>query len=297
MHLQQLTAGRLGSQTALLALKTIASIPACLWQAACIVLSELRCRVTNIRYQLGLLSVVALAAIGAAAQTSTSVDLGTIVQRIAQTQVDAHNNVRPYEVTREYQFFEGEEDGQPDSHVVADVTYFPPDTKQYSIRNASGSGRGQHVVKKVLEHETQMVGQWRQSALTEDNYKFTMLGEETLNGRRCFILGLEPRRDAKELLKGKAWVDAGDFRVRQVQGEPSKSPSFWIKKLNVTITFSEVQGMWLQTSVRASAEVRMFGRNTLAERDLTYRVGNAMAANKKSQRRGSAETNIATFIR
>ena len=179
--------------------------------------------------------------------------------------------------------------GQPDSHVVADVTYFPPDTKQYSIRNASGSGRGQHVVKKVLEHETQMVGQWRQSALTEENYKFTMLGEETLNGRRCFILGLEPRRDAKELLKGKAWVDAEDFRVRQVQGEPSKSPSFWIKKLNVTITFSEVQGMWLQTSIRASAEVRMFGRNTLAERDLTYRVGNAMAGNKKSQRRGSAK--------
>ena len=244
---------------------------------------------TNIRYQIGILAITALASISGAAQTSTSVDLGTIVQRIAQTQVDAHNNVRPYEVTREYQFFEGEDDGQPESHVVADVTYFPPDTKQYSIRNTSGSGRGQHVVKKVLEHETQMVGQWRQSALTDENYKFSMLGEETLNGRRCFILGLEPRREAKELLKGKAWVDAEDFRVRQVQGEPSKSPSFWIKKLNVTLTFSEVQGMWLQTAVRASAEVRMFGRNTLAERDLTYRVGNAMAA-KKTQRRSSAET-------
>jgi len=85
--------------------------------------------------------------------------------------------------------------------------------------------------------------------------------------------------------------------VRQVQGEPSKSPSFWIKKLNLTLIFSEVQGMWLQTAVHADAEVRMFGRNVLNERDLNYRVGTAMAAAKKAPRRSSPETNIATFVR
>jgi len=251
--------------------------------------------VAKLRNQLGLAVVVVLASAGAAAQTGTSTELATVVQRMIQTQVEAHNGAKPYEVTREYRFFEGEEDGHPDTNVVADVTYFPPDSKEYSIRNASGGGRGQHVVKKVLDHEKQTAGQWRQSALTDDNYKFSMLGEETLNGQRCFILGLEPRRDAKELLKGKAWVDAETFRIRQIQGEPTKSPSFWIKKVSVTISFGEVEGMWLQTAVRAAADVRMFGRNTLTERDLSYRVGNAMAA-KKTQRR-SSEANIATFIR
>lgn len=249
----------------------------------------------NLRYQLGLITILAVA-IGGAAQTGKS-DLATIVERMTRAQLDAHNSIRPYQVTREYKFFQGEEDQTPDSHVLADVTYFPPDSKQFSIVNSTGGGRGQHVVKKVLEQETQMSGQWRQSALTDDNYKFSMMGEETLNGRRCFILGLEPRRDAKELLKGKAWVDAESYRVRQVQGEPAKSPSFWIKKLNLTLVFSDVQGMWLQTAVHADAEVRMFGRNVLNERDIDYRVGSAMAAAKKVPRRNSAETNIATFVR
>jgi hypothetical protein len=242
------------------------------------------------------LVLVVATAISGVAQTAASVDLETIVQRMTQTQVDAHNTVKPYEVTRQYQFFQGPDQGKPDSNIIADVTYFPPDAKQYAIKNAIGNGRGEHVVRKVLDHEAQMAGQWRESALMDANYKFSMLGEETLNGRRCFLLGLEPRRDSKELLKGKAWVDAQDFRIRQIQGEPAKSPSFWIKKLTVTIGFSEVEGMWLQTAVHADAEVRMFGRNVLAERDLNYRVGSAMAV-KRPARRSSSETNIATFIR
>ncbi len=250
---------------------------------------------TGIRYQLGLIVMVA-AAIGAAAQTGNP-DLPMIVTRMTQVQIDAHNNVRPYEVTREYKYFQGAEDSTPDSSVVADVTYFPPDSKQFSIVNATGGGRGQHVVRKVLEHESEMTGQWRQSSLTDDNYKFSMLGEETLNGKRCFILGLEPRREAKELIKGKAWVDAQDFHVRQIQGQPAKSPSFWIKKLNVTLVFSDVQGMWLQTSVHADADVRMFGKNVLAERDLGYRVGNAVAAKAPQNRRSRTEADIATFVR
>ncbi len=231
----------------------------------------------------------------AAAQVSNP-DLNTIVQRMTAAQVAAHNNVKPYEVTREYLYYQGDVKPQADSNVIAEVTYFPPDSKEFAIRNASGSSRGQHVVKKVLEHESQMAGQWQQSAIIDDNYKFSLLGEETLNGRRCFILGLEPRREAKELLKGRAWVDATDFRIRQVQGEPSKSPSFWIKKLNVTLNFAEIEGMWLQTSVSASADVRFLGKNVLSERDLNYRVGNAVAA-KPPARRSNPESNIATFIR
>lgn len=239
---------------------------------------------------------MAMLVAAASAQQRPSIDLATVVARMTQAQVEVHSNMQPYQVTREYKFFQGTEDSTPDSHVVADVTYYPPDSKQYEIVNATGGGRGQHVVRKVLDQETQMAGQWRQNALTEDNYKFSMLGEETLNGRRCFILGLEPRRDAKDLIEGKAWVDAENFRVRRIQGEPAKSPSFWIKKLSVTLTFGEVQGMWLQTAVHADADVRMFGKNILSERDINYRVGSAVAS-RRTLRRNSSETNIATFIR
>jgi hypothetical protein len=236
-------------------------------------------------------TLAAVAVLSAQAQTP---DLATIVQHVEQVQNDIHGSTRPYEVTRQYLFYEGDTKPNADSSVTANMSYYPPDTKEFSIVNSSGAGRGQHVVKQVLEHETELANKWRENAVTNNNYKFTMLGEETLNGRRCYILGLEPRRKVKELLQGKAWVDAADYRIRQIQGEPAKSPSFWIKKLNVTLYFSQVEGMWLQTAVNAVADVRIFGRNILSERDLNYRVG-TQSAWKRVPRHPAM--NIATYVR
>ena len=221
-------------------------------------------------------------------------DLAAIVQHVEQAEAAIHDSTRPYQVTRQYLFYEGSDKPEADSSVTADVSYYPPDSKQFEIVNASGGGRGQHVVKKVLEHESEMAGDWRKAAVTSENYKFTLVGEQALNGRRCFVLTLQPRRKAKELLEGKAWVDAATYRILQVQGEPAKSPSFWIKKLNVTLYFSEVEGMWLQTAIRAVAEVRLFGTNILAERDLKYRVGNESVAKRMPRNPGST---IAAYVR
>jgi hypothetical protein len=221
-------------------------------------------------------------------------DLGTIVQRLEQAQAANHGNVRPYQVTRQYLFYEGQDKPTADSSVVADVSYYPPDTKQFEIVNASGSGRGQHVVKSVLEHESEMATDWHKTAITTANYNFSFLGEETLNGRPCFILSLAPRRKTKELVDGKAWIDATNYHILQVQGELAKSPSFWIKKVDLTLYFSEVEGMWLQTAVRAVADVRVFGTNILSERDLKYRVGAESVVKKPPQ---NPELNIATYVR
>ncbi len=240
-----------------------------------------------------LILVSMMTALALSAQTQAP-DLATIVQHVERTQAAIHDNTRPYQVTRQYLFYEGSDKPNADSSVVADMSFYPPDTKQFEIVNASGAGRGQHVVKQVLQHETEMAGDWRNAAITGENYNFRFVGEETLNGRRCFILGLEPRRKAKELLEGKAWVDAANYRILQIQGEPAKSPSFWIKKLDVTLYFSEVEGMWLQTAIRAVADVRMFGRNILSERDLNYRTG-TQSASKRVPRH--PEINIATYVR
>lgn len=228
-----------------------------------------------------LLSGLAFAQFGSNPQTP---DLATIVQRVEQAQITGRDNVRPYVVTRDYRFFQGTEKQQPDSEVMAQVSYYPPDTKEFEIRNAQGNGRGERVVRKVLEHETQMAPSWRQSIISDENYKFSLLGEETVDGRRCYVLGLEPRRDSKELLKGKAWVDAENYRVHRVVGEPAKSPSWWIKKLQITVAFGSVQGMWLQTMSHAEADVRFFGHNVLSAHDVSYQTGNFTAARRKLKR-------------
>lgn len=234
-----------------------------------------------------------------AAQTANSAqspDLATVVQRVEKAQIEGRDSVRPYIVTRDYRFFSGEEKQQPDSEVTAEVSYYPPDTKEFAIRNAQGNGRGERVVRKVLEHETQMASAWRESVISDENYKFSLLGEETLNGRRCYVLGLEPKRDSKELLKGKAWVDAEDYRIHKVVGEPAKSPSWWIKKLQVTLAFGSVQGMWLQTMSHAEADVRMFGHHVLSARDVSYQTGNVTAATKRTVRRPQRDVGTGILI-
>lgn len=237
---------------------------------------------------------VLLIGIAAAQSNSSAPDLSAIVQRMEQAQFAIHDNVKPYIVMRDYDFYEGQMKAQPDSEVRAEVSYVPPDNKSFQIRDSKGSGRGERVVRKVLEHEQQMSSSWRESAITGDNYKFSLLGEETLDGRRCFVLGLEPRRDSKELLKGRAWVDAESYRIHRVVGEPSKSPSWWIKRLQVTLQFANVEGMWLQTASHAEADVRMFGHHVLSSRDVSYQTGEVAASAKRPMRR--PQRDLATGI-
>ena len=248
--------------------------------------------------QFAVLLLPVLMSLMVAAQDSngTNPALSTIVDKMEQTQLAVRDDVRPYTVTRDYQFFQGEQKPQPDSEVTAEISYLPPSTKEFSIRNAKGSGRGERVVRKVLEHEQQMASSWKDSAITGDNYKFSLLGEETLNGRRCFVLGLEPRRDSKELLKGRAWVDAENYRIHQLIGEPSKSPSWWIKRLQVTVLFAEVNGMWLQTVSHADADVRMFGHNVLSARDVSYRTGEVSASARRPVRRPQRDIGAGILI-
>lgn len=247
------------------------------------------------KFRIHLLSVflmLMLASLGVQAQSTPS--LASVVDGMARAQAENHDVAKPYTVTREYKFFQNES-AQPDSEVVAEVSFVPPDEKEFSIQQAKGSGRGASVVKRVLEHESAMASDWHQSAVTEDNYKFTFLGEEVTNGRRCYVLGLEPKRDSKELIKGKAWVDAQTYRIHRIEGEPVKSPSWWIKNLQITLLFSGVDGMWLQTATQAKAEVRMFGTHTLSSHDLSYKTGDTLAKAHRSRSR-TLESSVGTAI-
>jgi hypothetical protein len=42
----------------------------------------------------------------------------------------------------------------------------------------------------------------RTAELSSDNYAFQLLGEGKLDGRRCFLLSMNPRREEKDLLRG-----------------------------------------------------------------------------------------------
>jgi hypothetical protein len=186
---------------------------------------------------------------------------------------------------REYRLFGT--DPRPSAEVTARLDYRPPDQKSYVIQKSSGSSRGEQVVKRILDHEAEMVSHNSSSAeVSTRNYNFTYLGERTDRGTRCFLLHLEPKRKDKNLVEGVAWVDESTFLVHHIEGDLAQSPSWWIKKVHVTIDFADLAGVWQQSHMEAVAEVRVIGTQTMRA-ETSVSTETMQAQNAVPRRRGA----------
>jgi hypothetical protein len=201
-----------------------------------------------------------------------------------QARSENRARLRPYSVTRDYRLF-GKEKQMARSEVIARVTFDPPGIKQFVIQQASGTGMGERIVRQMLEHETEIGRNNASTDLSPANYGFRYLREEELAGRRCYVLGIVPRRSDKSLLRGQIWVDAVTYLLHRTEGEPARSPSWWLKDARLALVYSDVGGMWLQTSSESSAEVRFLGRHTMLSRDVEYSMS-TMAASADPVPRG-----------
>jgi hypothetical protein len=240
------------------------------------------------------LCLVAFAQTRSRENTATRLDFASVIQRMEQEQRNAKPQV-PYQVIRRYQLSESNS-SRISSNVVAEVEYNPPDRETYVIQDRRGSNRGEQVVRRILDHESAMVAADPASRsatlLTGDNYTFTNLGESTLDGTGFYVLGLAPKRKEKELIAGRAWVDKRTFLIRRIEGEMAKSPSWLLKKVYVRLDFSEVSGLWLQTALEATADVRFAGRQTLQARTLDCRRPTVVAAHSNRKYPGTIHPSI-----
>jgi hypothetical protein len=232
------------------------------------------------------LLATAAVAQGGAAQP----DANNIVNAMLKAQQDNKTRVKPFTVKRNYLLLDKED--QQKAQVVATITILPPDSKEYEIEHSSG-GMGEKVLRDVLSKETEPAKDAQRKELTRENYNFQLLGEESLDGKRCYLLGLNPKRDDKDLIKGKIWVDAETYNIRRLEGSPVKNPSWWIHDLNILMKFAEVDGMWLRTSLHAVANVRFKGKYVMESHDLEYSFTQETASRQPFPRRH--RTNPAVF--
>ncbi len=217
----------------------------------------------------------------ASAQTERTVPSAqTIVNRMVRAQDENRVRYRPYMVTREYKLSAKTADK---SQVTADVTFVPPDVTLYTIRQTTGSGLGGKVVRRMLETEAEVVKDYASTGIMPDNYDFRFVREEELNGQQCYVLQLLPKRKDKNLIRGNAWVDANTYLLHRLEGEPAKTPSFWLRDVHVTLVYGDVEGMWLSTALKATATVRMFGQYGMDSRDLNYKFRELVATVSTSQ--------------
>ena len=199
----------------------------------------------------------------------TAATMETIIGCMLQASIYNQTHFRFYTVTREYQLF-GQKRDKSKSRVIANVTFNPPDSKNYRIQGTEGSAIGERIVRLVLDRETALAKDRGASVISQDNYEFQFLREEVSSGQRCYVLQLLPKRKDKNLLRGTIWVDADTYLIRRTEGEPQKSPSWWLRESHLVFVYAEVAGMWLPTSSEFTAKVRLLGWSTILAHDLSY---------------------------
>jgi hypothetical protein len=212
-------------------------------------------------------------------QKSPAPDVGTIVSRMVAARQDDQAHMRAYVVERDYRLLDTQE--QPKAQVIASITHSPPDQNQYNIERSSG-GMGAKVLRDIVQKENESLQGASRREISQQNYEFQLLGMENVDGRNCFVLSLSPRRDEKDLIRGKLWVDAADYRIHRLEGNPAKSPSWWIRDLHILMIFASVDGMWLHTFTQAIAQVRFKGTYVMESRDVQYSSGAETARRRRN---------------
>jgi hypothetical protein len=119
--------------------------------------------------------------------------------------------------------------------------------------------------------------------ISGDNYDFHFVREDNVNDQRCYVLEMVPKRKDKNLLRGNVWVDANTYLPHRVEGDFARNPSWWVKNVNIVLLFGDADGMWLQTALEATGNVRILGQATVVSQDVNYETGEAVADKSSAQ--------------
>jgi hypothetical protein len=148
--------------------------------------------------------------------------------------------------------------------MEAFTEYDPAIGFQYRIMGQGGSNRIRNrVLKSVLEAEREHCTQseWRKGAINRDNYNFNFDGR-TDDG--MIKLQLNPRRHDTRLVDGAAFLSAQSGTLVRLQGRLSKSPSFWVRWVDVTRHYGLIRGAMMPVAMESTADVRFAGVSTFS---------------------------------
>jgi hypothetical protein len=157
---------------------------------------------------------------------------------------------------------------------------------RYQVTGEGGSSsiRGR-VLRAVLEAEGEAIerGEIARSSLDRRNYAFEPSGVDADGLANVRIM---PRRKDHVLVAGTMFLqpDAGDL-VR-LQGRLAKSPSFWIKDVEIVRTYERIGGVVVPVALESKAELRLLGTGTLR---MTYAYSEIDGRPVAAADRGSAK--------
>jgi hypothetical protein len=129
-----------------------------------------------------------------------------------------------------------------------------------------------NVILRFLQSDVEHVQHSANLAILEDNYKFFYKGIEDLNGRQLYAFAVKPRRKSPDLFKGKILIDPHTSCIIRAVGRFSKSPSWWIKRIDFIQDYDMVDGFALPVRTKSVTQVRIIGRVAVTIRHSAYEV-------------------------
>jgi hypothetical protein len=166
--------------------------------------------------------------------------------------------------------------------LEADTQYDPASGLSYSVVAQGGSERIQRrvltaVLESEREHSTHL--EWRKANLSRENYEFNFGGHA---GDGMLRMQLMPRRRDPRLVFGSALLTAQSGNLVRVEGRLSKSPSFWVRSVSVSRSYSPIGGMMMPVSVESTADVRIAGMSVFSM-TYEYHMVDGQAVNASSK--------------
>ena len=166
---------------------------------------------------------------------------------------------RPYRALRRLEAKNGNRTGW-----IEALTEYSPDTGfRYEISAEGGSGYIRtKVLRALLEGERDVIarGEGARSALSPTNYRFQPNG---IDGDGLANVLLSPRRKERVLVSGMMALNATDGALVRLQGRLAKSPSFWVKNVDIVRTYKRIDGNVVPVALDSTAQVRFLGEATL----------------------------------
>jgi hypothetical protein len=204
------------------------------------------------------LALVALAASQTSPQRLTDANqiMGNVLERDTQRELQSGG----YAGRRHYIF--DNDRMHKHAELIAGVTCDEKGAKSFAVLEENGwKAAHKHVLHKMLqsESETSQPTVRPQTRLTSDNYVFTLVNTEMVDGRLAYVIDVKPKREDKYLIEGRVWIDTEDFALVRAEGKPAKNPSFWTRSIHFVQQYRKDGEYWFPTSTLSITEARLFG--------------------------------------
>ena len=170
-------------------------------------------------------------------------------------------------------------------------------TKHFDVVAEEGwKSANKRVLRKMLESETETSRPVTRpkTRLTPDNYDFTMVGNNLIEGRPTYVIGVSPKRADKYLFQGQIWVDANDYALVQAEGKPARNPSFWTRSIHFVHQYRKSGSFWFPLSTESVTQALIFGTTEVTIRYFDYTPNTPPALGSSAQ--GKTPVHEVTYI-